>query len=79
VVPRRESDDAALPLLVRELQQTVGRTPQFERAASLQAFALQPDSDAVDPAFDERRVLDQAGYPLARVDNVVMSDLGIVR
>ena len=64
VIARREGDHAALPLLRRELQQPVGRAPQLERAAGLQALAFEPDARARDLAFDQRRALDQAGDPL---------------
>ena len=52
MIAGRESDDAALALLRVELQQPVGRAPQLEGAAGLQALALQPDRRAVDLALD---------------------------
>jgi hypothetical protein len=56
------------------LQQPVGRTPQFEGAASLQTLAFEPDADARDLAFDQRRTLDQAGDPLASRDDLFSGD-----
>ena len=74
-----EGDDAPFPLVLRELQQAIGRTPQLERAAGLQALAFEPDSRAFDLALNERRSFDQAGDPLRRLDDVITSDLGIRR
>ena len=51
VISRRESDDAPLPLLRRELEQAVGRAPQLECAAGLQALAFQPGSHTIDVRF----------------------------
>ena len=48
MIAGREGDHAPLPLLRRQLQQPVGRAPQLERAAGLQAFAFQPDAAARD-------------------------------
>ena len=75
MIARRESDDAALPLFLAELQQAIGCAPQLECAAGLQAFAFEPDADALDPAFDERGSLDQAGDALGGFNHVVTRDI----
>jgi hypothetical protein len=65
-----KGDDAALALGWRQLQQAVGRSAQLERSAGLQTLAFQPDSDAFNLAFDERRLLDQTLNSLSRGQNV---------
>jgi len=79
VIAGGEGDDAAYPLLLRELQQAIGRASQLERAAGLQALAFEPDSRAFDLALNERRSFNQAGDPLRRRDDVIRTDLGIRR
>jgi hypothetical protein len=75
MVARGESDHAALALFGGELQQPVGRTPELERAAGLEAFALEPDAGAADLAFEQRSALDQSADPLRRCDNIAPRDL----
>jgi hypothetical protein len=74
MIARRECDHAALPLCLRQLRKTVACTPQFERIAGLQAFAFQPDPDATDLAFDQRRALDETIDPFPRFDNILALD-----
>ena len=76
VIARREGDDAALALFGRELQQPVGCAPQLERAASLQAFALDPDAGAADLAFEQRGTLHEAADPLRCCDHIIPADAG---
>ena len=75
MIARGESDHAPLPFLRRELEQAVGRAAELEGAAGLQAFAFQPDADAVDFAFDQGRPLDLSRNPLGRIDNVIARDV----
>jgi hypothetical protein len=75
MVARRKSDDPPGPLLRRELQEAVRRTPQLERASGLQTFALEPVPGAVDFALDQRGSLDEAGDPLSGSNNIVTGDI----
>ena len=70
-----EGDHAALPLLVAELHQPVGRAAQLERAAGLQAFAFQPDAGPANPRLDQRRSLNRAADSLGRGEHVITRDL----
>jgi len=78
VVAGGESDDAAFALFGRELQQPVGRAPQLERSAGLQAFAFEPDSRAADLTLEQRRLLNEAGDTLRGFDDILPRDLGII-
>jgi hypothetical protein len=75
MIARGESDNAALPLFLAELQQAIGCTPQLECATGLQTFAFEPHTDALDPAFDQRGSLDQAGDALGGFNHLVTSDI----
>ena len=66
VISGGKSDNAALPLLFRKLEQPVARAPQLEGAAGLKALAFEPYFLPFDLGFDERRALDRAGDPLRR-------------
>jgi hypothetical protein len=79
VVARRERDDTLLPLFGRQLQQAVGRAPELECAACLQALAFEPDSDASDRAFDQRGALDQTVNSRGGIKDVAAGDLTLVR
>jgi hypothetical protein len=70
VIAGRECDHAALPLLRGKLQQPVRGSPQLERAAGLQAFALQPDSGAPDLTLDEWRTLNLTLDSTRRLDDI---------
>src|SRR5439155_11514157 len=74
MVARRNGDDAALPLLGRQLQQSVARSPQLERAAGLQALTFEPDSPTRDFAVDQRRASNSAGYPFRSGQHIVARD-----
>jgi len=78
VVAGGESDNAALALFGRQLQQPVGRAPQLERSASLQALAFEPDSNAADLTIEQRRLLNEAADTLRGFDDVLPRDLGII-
>jgi hypothetical protein len=78
VIARREGHHAALPLLRRELQQAIGRAPQLESAAGLQAFAFEPNSGVADRAFDQRRLLDLTGDSRGRFNDVLAGNVGII-
>ena len=52
------------------MQQPIGRTPQLEGTAGLQAFAFEPGTDARDLAFDERSALDLAVDARTGLDDV---------
>jgi hypothetical protein len=70
MISRRKGNHAALALFCRELQQTVGRAPELEGAARLQALALEPGADAANLAFDQRRTLDETFDPGGRITDV---------
>jgi hypothetical protein len=72
-----ESDYAARALLLRQLNQAVGRPSQLERPAGLQAFALEPDAGAANLGFDQRRALDEAIDPPSGLDDVGTANLGL--
>ena len=74
VIARREGNDAPLPLFRRKLQQAVGRPPQLERAAGLQALAFEPYASAAHIAFDQRRALDLTGDSRRRFDDIFAGD-----
>jgi hypothetical protein len=76
VVARRESHDAVLPLFRRELKEAVGRAPQLESAAGLQALALKPDAGAVDFALNQRRAFDKAADAVCSVEDVFPTEGG---
>ena len=77
-MPEEKATTPALPLLGAKLQQPVGRAPQLEGAAGLQAFAFEPDAVALDLAFDQRRALDQTGDALGRFDDIVTGDSALL-
>ena len=62
------------PLLVRELQEAIGRASQLEGMARLQALAFQPDGLAANVAFNEGRLLDHAIDPHPRFDHILAPD-----
>jgi hypothetical protein len=66
-------------LLGRKLEQSVGRTPELERAAGLQAFAFEPDSGSADLALHQRSALDQPGNAVRCRDNIASRRLRVVR
>ena len=74
VIARRESDDSALPLLRRELQQTVGRAAELEGAAGLQALAFEPDAQPPTSLSISGVRSTRSGNPLGRFDHVFTRD-----
>jgi hypothetical protein len=67
VVSGGESDDAALPLLFRQLEEPIARAPQLEGPAGLEALALEPNFIPIRLGFDEWSAFDRSGDPLRRV------------
>ena len=57
-----------------KLEQAVRRAAELECAASLQTLAFEPDTNASDLAFDQRRALDQPSNPLGGDGNVLRRD-----
>jgi hypothetical protein len=78
MIARRESDHAMLALLGGKLKQPVGRAPELERAAGLQAFTLEPDAGPGELAFDQRCALDQAGDARASFDELLPRDFVLI-
>jgi len=74
MIARRKCDDAACPLLWRQLKQPVGRASELERPARLQAFAFEPDRRSVDLAGDQRRPFDLPGNARPGGQNIVARD-----
>ena len=54
MIARREGHHAPRPLVIVEQQQAVGRAPQLECAAGLEALALEPHPPLADPRFAQR-------------------------
>ena len=76
VIARGKGDHAALAAPRRQLQQPVGRAPQLERAAGLQALAFEPDSaPAISLSISGVRSTSPA-IRSAGFNHIVSSDLG---
>jgi len=74
MIPRREGDNPAMPLLFRQLEQAVRGSAKLERVTSLEALAFQPDWGAPDLATDERRLLYETGNAIAGRDHIISGD-----
>jgi len=77
MVPGGESNDSALALNVRQLGKPVAGAAELERAAGLQAFALEPDLLPPDLAFDQRGPLDEPADSLRGGDDIGAPDLSL--
>ena len=74
VVAGRKGHDASRPFFGRKLQQTVGRAPQLEGTAGLQALAFKPQPNPAELAFNQGRAGHESIDPRRRIGHVLARD-----